>query len=232
MESGTPHSGWNTRNFIGAEIRLADDDLGRVDDLALLVHAADELGDVVPDVHLAEVLGHPAPALHVEDQALHLAARKLGLGRCLGGPGRRHAGIEGSPRPRRQSAGGDDVVAALELLERVLHLQVEGLLGTARRRQIEPLAQQRHVGMLGAELEGRPVGQPREGGRLAPLGLGSRRLLAAAGLQESLAQAHELDVLGMQVTQVGAGGLAGDHRLQHDAGLPQRRLHVEVLAER
>ena len=50
------------RRLIG---RLADDDAGGVDDLAVLVDVEGEIRNVDPDVEAAEIARHPAPALHV-----------------------------------------------------------------------------------------------------------------------------------------------------------------------
>ena len=84
--------------------------------------------------------------------------------------------------------------------------------------------------MLDAELEARPVGQ-----RAAARGVGGFGRLGcdvpAACLQQGLAQALELLVLGMQVAQVVAGRLGRGQRLEHDLRIAQGRLLVEVLAD-
>ena len=54
---------------------------------------------------------------------------------------------------------------------------------------------------------------------------------AAARLEQRLAQALELRVLGMQAAQIVAGRLGRGHGLQHDLGVAQGRLLVEVAAE-
>ena len=198
MEDDGAHVG---REDGGGRIGLADDDLRRVDDLALLVDPRHELREVVLDVELAQVLGHPAPALHVDDDALRVRARRgpaLPLGLL-------DAGIERGARSRRQDARGLDVVLLLERFHRVLHLEVVGVLGAARHLQAQPLAQQCDMGMLAAELEVRPVRQARAGRPSSPA---PARHVPAAGLQQGLAQLLELLVLGIEVAQVVAGRLA------------------------
>ena len=107
MEDDGAHVGREHRR---RRVRLADDDLRRMDDLALLEDPRHELRHVVPDVELAQVLRHPAPALHVDDQALRVRAGS--------GPGCRlsllDAGVERGARARRQDARGLDVVLLLE----------------------------------------------------------------------------------------------------------------------
>ena len=48
-------------------------------------------------------------------------------------------------------------------LDRVLHLRVVDALRARRCCELEALAQQRHVGVLHAELEDWAVGQPHDG---------------------------------------------------------------------
>ena len=173
-------------------------------------------------MQLAQVLRHPAPALHVDDQALHLRAR--GRSRLVGFD----AGVERGARPGGEDARGLDLVLLLERFHRVLHLQVVGVLRAAGHLQAEPPAQQCDLRMLAADLEARPVGQPHARGvRLHRL----RGDVAAAGLQQGLAQLQELLVLGIEVAQGVAGRLGGGHGLQHDLGIAQAELHVDILAD-
>ena len=164
MESGTPHSGWNTTERMLAENTavgvsgLPTTILRRMDDLALLVDARHELRDVVPTWNSPRCSGIQRQRSMLTIEALRLRADERGLPPV----GLLHAAIERGARARRQHARGLDVVLLLERLARAsCTSQVVDVLRAARQRQAEALAQQRDVRMLAAELEVRPVRQPR-----------------------------------------------------------------------
>ena len=118
--------------------------------------------------------------------------------------------------PVRQHAAG-----FLEVLNGGVHRSVEyRLLAAILDRNVETLAEKRHLLIVDAELERRAVRDAHH----------VRVGIAAAGCDQSLAQGLELRLVGLEAPQIGRRVGAEGDRFDHFHGIGQHELRIEVRA--
>ena len=105
--------------------------------------------------------------------------------------------IEHAPRAGSNQAVRPVAALFLEAPHRLLDIAVEhSLLGSVGRRHLEPLPQQRHLLMLDAKLEHRPIRDPDDAVVLD---------MAAARRDQRLAQGLKLRLVRLEAPQIGGG---------------------------
>ncbi len=155
----------------------------------------------------------PAPALHVDQDLLDL---------CGAAHVAKAGPIEHAPRARTNHAVGRGVVLGLELLHGLEHVSVIKV-GILSRRNFEACPEKRNLRVLDAELEQRTCGDLDF--RLFLF----RLLVAAAKLDQLLAQELELRLVGLEAAQIGCRVGAERDRLDHLQRIGKGARRVEIL---